>query len=154
MHFILAKYCDHVIFSVGNIEITLSNVGFRLTNLAPKVVVDYGNRFCSTVLPILYLTNFYTTLPHQQLINQGIRQLPKFEGAPTKMLMSAINRTKAENGWSKVLFCCEPVMGDNPKSITYKTTALSKFRKLGHWEHCMITCGMMEGLCNMQNFKS
>lgn len=107
----------------------MSGVSFRLTKIAPKVVTAYGNRFCSaalpTDLPILYLTNFYTNLPHQKLINEGIKNIPEFDGLPTKTLISAINHVKLENGWPKILFCCEPVMGDNPKSITYKNYHLT-----------------------------
>ena len=72
----------------------------------------------------MYLTNFYTNIPHQKIIIE--KGNPKIDSKiATKFLVKSIENIKMQNKFDKIMLYCEPIMGDNPRSITYKNYMLS-----------------------------
>jgi hypothetical protein len=81
-------------------------------------------------IPLLYLTNFYTSLPHDKIITHGIDtyagyKLADLNGLPTKILFNEVQTIKDQNNWKQVILYCEPILGTNQQSITYKNHKLS-----------------------------
>lgn len=92
---------------------------------------NYSTNFASKKMelnaPILYLTNYYTNIPHQRYIDEQVnhKYLKHIDNKfATNFLINTINEIKKEYK-SPIMLFCEPILGDNPKSITYKNYKMS-----------------------------
>lgn len=63
------------------------------------------------------------------MINENIKPNNYSSGFSTKFLLETIDKYKRINNYDKVILYCEPIMGDNPKSITIKNYKLSPFER-------------------------
>jgi hypothetical protein len=104
---------------------------FSLVKINALTLSTYTSVYGSTKLiydsiPILYLSKFYTDFPHHRIINENIKNIRYDSGQSTKFLLETIKKYKEINNYDKVILYCEPIMGDNPKSITIKNYKLSK----------------------------
>jgi hypothetical protein len=75
--------------------------------------------------PILYLTNFYSDINHQKIIDEKSNTKKIDTKIATTFLLDVINKYKILTDQDKIILYCEPIMGDNPRSITYKNYMLT-----------------------------
>lgn len=70
-------------------------------------------------LPWIYLSNFYQALPHEQIAAGRVAAPPASGPTPTRLLQAALAQLPPH------ILCCEPVLGSDPRSISYKNINLS-----------------------------
>lgn len=92
--------------------------------MSPSVVSDFLRRRAGTVLsddrhldrrPWFYLSDFYEHCDHERIAARP-RELHPPAGRATAALRAVISRCLPDNA----ILCCEPVLGTDPRSVSYK----------------------------------
>lgn len=130
-------------------------VTFRLTHVSFASISEHVRHRAGISLPVqlaavpwVYLSNFYQALPHEQIAAGSLR--PPQGATPTRLLKEALTRLPPH------ILCCEPVLGSDPRSISYKNIELSPdvryaglcqyYRRLGLTTAIPTTCTLQASL--------